>query len=181
MLICGVDPGLDGALAFLDTATTRIIAMISMPTLTLRKGKGSKREISSRTLVVELERAQLGSVAHVFLEKVSSSPQMGNASAFKFGRGYGIIEGVTAVLGWPVEDVSPNKWKKALAVPAGKDDARARACQLMQLDAEQWTPRRGIMNAAQASGRAEAALIGLYGLRNFQKLAADLPLVDAVA
>src|SRR6266700_4929224 len=169
MLICGIDPGLDGALAFIDSASLRIVAMIGMPTLTLGKSKGTKREISARSLVVEIER-ELDqpmplSVDQVFIERVASSPQMGVTSAFQFGRGYGIIEGVLAALEWPVEYVSPRVWKTALHVPAQKDDARARACQLLPRDAELWTPRRKVMDQKQASGRAEAALIALYGVR----------------
>jgi hypothetical protein len=48
---------------------------------------------------------------------------------------------------------------------AGKDDSRAKACQLLPLDAELWTPRRGVVNAAQAAGRTEAALIAYHGAR----------------
>jgi crossover junction endodeoxyribonuclease RuvC len=90
---------------------------------------------------------------------------LGVTSAFQFGRGYGAVEGVIAALGWPVEYVTPQKWKNALNVPTEKDDARARACQLLPLDAEHWTPRRGVFDKDQASGRAEAALIALYGVR----------------
>src|SRR6266702_3361153 len=99
MLICGIDPGLDGALAFIDSASLRIVAMIGMPTLILGKSKGTKREISARSLVVEIERELDQPVVYqVFLERVASSPQMGVTSAFQFGRGYGIIEGVLAAL-----------------------------------------------------------------------------------
>ncbi len=168
MIIVGADPGLDGALAAYDTDTARIVAMITMPALKLAKGKGTKREISLQTLVVLIRQEITGlfpKIDRAFVERVSSSPQQGVTSAFAFGRGYGAIEGIIAALGWPVEYVTPQKWKKALAVPAEKDDARARACQLMPLDAELWTPQRGVVNAAQCSGRAEAALISLYGAR----------------
>jgi crossover junction endodeoxyribonuclease RuvC len=166
MLIGGIDPGLDGALAFLDPATMRIAAMIGMPAMKLGKSKGSKREISARTLIVEIEREIISPgfiVQHVYLERVQSSQQMGVTSAFRFGLGYGVIIGVIAALGWPIEYVTPQKWKKALRVPAEKDDARERACQLLPRDAELWTPRRLVMNALQSSGRADAALIALYG------------------
>ncbi len=162
-LILGIDPGLNGALAVLDPASLRIVAMLGMPAMRLGKAKGSKLEVSARTLVVMIEREALPAVANVFLERVSSSPQMGVTSAFQFGRGYGVIEGVIAALGWPIEYVTPAKWKKALRVPAEKDDARARACEIMPRDSELWTPRRGVMNQKQASGRAEAALIAMYG------------------
>lgn len=87
-------------------------------------------------------------------------------SAFQFGRGYGMIEGIVAALGWPIEYVTPQKWKKALGVPADKDDARARACQMMPQDSHLWTPQRGVFDKQQASGRADAALICLFGARS---------------
>lgn len=172
-IICGVDPGLDGAMAFLDADSHRVAAMIGMPALRLAKGKGGKREISMRSLVVLIEREVIGlgfRVGHVFLERVSSSPQMGVTSAFQFGRGYGGIEGIIAALGWPVEYVTPAKWKRVMAVPADKHDARARACQLLPEDAHLWTPQRGIANQEQCSGRAEAALIAAYGLRSLHAI-----------
>jgi hypothetical protein len=168
-LICGIDPGLDGALAFLDEATLRIDAIIGMPAMKLGKGKGAKREISARMLKIEIDREiiSLGLIVRcVYMERVQSSPQMGVASAFKFGRGYGTVEGVIAALGWPIEYVTPPKWKKAMGVPAEKDDARERANQLLAPDADLWTPKRLVMTTEQASGRAEAALIALYGARD---------------
>jgi crossover junction endodeoxyribonuclease RuvC len=166
MLIAGVDPGLDGALAFLDPATLRLVAMIGMPAMKIAKGKGSKREISARELVVQIERevpVGLSLDVRVYIEWVHSSSQMGVTSAFQFGRGYGVVEGVIASFGWPIEYVTATKWKKSLRVPAEKDDARNRASQLMPRDAEHWTPQRLVMTKAQASGRAESALIALYG------------------
>jgi crossover junction endodeoxyribonuclease RuvC len=180
MLVCGCDPGLDGALAFIEPTTLRIARMIGMPALKLGKGKGSKREISVRTLVVEIEReiVGLGVDVHVYLERVQSSPQMGVTSAFQFGRGYGAVEGVIAAFGWPIEYVTPKKWKNALKVPVEKDDARARACQLLPRDAEHWTPQRLVMNQPQASGRAEAALIALYGVRDLAVLTGRNSILD---
>jgi crossover junction endodeoxyribonuclease RuvC len=173
MLIAGIDPGLDGAICFMDASACSVVAIIGMPTLTLAKGKGSKREISARTLAIEIGR-QLDDrpVGHAFLERVASSPQMGVTSAFNFGRGYGVIEGIIAGLGWPLTYVTPQKWKAFLGVPRDKDDARAKACQLLAPHAELWTPRRGVFDSAQASGRAEAALIALYGCRTLHSMGA---------
>ncbi len=177
MLIAGVDPGLDGAIAFLDTAPRRIVAMIGMPALKLGKGKGTKREIQARTLVVLVQEAladRYPADVHMFLERVSSSPQMGSVSAFQFGRWYGYPEMIAACFGWPIEYVTPTKWKKTLNVPAEKDDARARASQLMPMDADLWTPKRNVFDSKQASGRAEAALIAAYGAQVISSARAQL-------
>ncbi len=184
MLIAGCDPGLDGAIAFLDTASMRLGAVISMPALNLAKGKGRKREISLRSLAVQIAHVitDIGEpVDCLFLERVSSSPQMGVTSAFQFGRSYGGIEGIAAAFGWPIEYVTPAKWKKALGVPAEKDDAIDRATQLLSRDAALWVIKRGNINAKQASGRAEAALIALYGARSLLDLKEMAPAIFAGA
>jgi hypothetical protein len=37
-IVCGIDPGLDGAMAFLDAGSQRVVAMIGVPTLVVGKG-----------------------------------------------------------------------------------------------------------------------------------------------
>ena len=45
------------------------------------------------------------------------------------------------------------------------------AGKLMPEDAGLWTARRGYCTRARGIGRAEAALIGLYGIRSFNAVA----------
>ena len=140
----------------------RVVAVIDMPALTVGKGSGGKRrEISPQMWAVEIGRVVGRQVAMVYIERVSAMPGQGVTGMFQFGRSLGIAEGVVAALGWPITYMSSAVWKKALGirVGAGKDDSRAKACQLLPLDAELWTPRRGVVTSAQAVGRAEAALI----------------------
>lgn len=55
------------------------------------------------------------------LERVHSSPQMGVASAFTFGREYGKAEAVLASFGASIEDITPQKWMKAFTAKTRKD------------------------------------------------------------
>ena len=55
--------------------------------------------------------------------------------------------------------VHPQRWKRELGVPAGKDGARARASQLLPQAAGQWPLKKH-------DGRAEAALISVFGSRS---------------
>jgi hypothetical protein len=80
-------------------------------------------------------------------------PDQGVSSSFKFGRGYGGAEMGVIAMGWPITYVTAAQWKKTLGVPAAKDDARARASQLLPLDAQYWTPHRGLLTKAQAAGQ----------------------------
>src|SRR5262249_25981586 len=129
-----------------------------------------RREISPATLLAALREAQqqcASPILGAYLEVAQPMPRQGVSSTFKFGRGYGCAETVITAMGWPLTYVSAAAWKKTMVAAADKDQARSRASQLLPLDTRYWTPRRGQLNKAQAAGNAEAALIGLYGLRRF--------------
>lgn len=160
--ILGIDVGLDGALVLMRDG--QIIAVRVMPTLRLKRGGKNKREIDPAVLCDWIERHDSGGeIAHAYIEQAGAMPGQGTSSVFAFGRSYGIILGVLAAFAIPVTVVHPARWKKALAVPAAKDGARARASELMPPHAHLWAPQRGELNAVQAAGVAEAGLIAYYG------------------
>ena len=65
----------------------------------------------------------------------------------------------------PLTRVSPLTWRKALQVPRGKDGSRLRASELLPAYAELWRRRRD-------DGRAEAALLALWGLTHLPGMGA---------
>lgn len=153
--IVGIDPGLSGAVAFVnvDACTIRIV---DMPTNEFATSTKNKTEVDPYGIVTELLEQD---VMHVYLEEVFSSPQMGVTSSFNFGEGKGMIRGVLAALQIPLTQVKPQKWKKDMRVPADKKAAVMRASQLIPGAAPKFKgPRGGLFD-----GRAEAALIALYG------------------
>ncbi len=155
MIVIGIDPGLNGAIATLDTA---FLAVKGMPVHHITRNKKNKRDIDAVTLAGDLLVAVGPGPAHVFIEQVGAMPGQGVSSVFAFGKGYGIVIGIIAALRVPVTFVPPQTWKKALGVPAGKDGARARASQLFPEAAHHWP-------LAKHDGHAEAALIAEYGYR----------------
>jgi crossover junction endodeoxyribonuclease RuvC len=159
VLICGLDPGLSGAL-FLLSADRSFGRAYDMPTHSLARGGKDKREIDIHALVALLNERRPG---HVFIEQVGAMPGQGATSMFAFGKGYGIVLGACAALGLPFTLVHPRAWKKALGVPPDKDGARARASQLLPAYAEQW-PRK------KDDGKAEAALLAHWGILAFEKI-----------
>jgi crossover junction endodeoxyribonuclease RuvC len=119
----------------------------------MRGGK-QKRELDIIQLIDILARRQL---THAFVEQVGAMPGQGVSSTFAFGKAFGIILGVLAARSVPLTLVPPVRWKRAMGVLKGsKDGCRARASQLLPAAAHQWPLRRH-------DGRAEAALIALYG------------------
>jgi crossover junction endodeoxyribonuclease RuvC len=162
MILAGIDPGLSGAVAFLDAASGTVLDVADMPTLALSRGGKSKRDLDAHALARLIGDRRPG---HGFVELVGAMPGQGVSSIFAFGRAYGIAIGVLATLAVPMTFVAPMVWKRALGVPAAKDGARARASQLMPTAAHHWP-------LVKHDGRAEAALIGYYGLRSLQRVAA---------
>lgn len=162
MIVAGIDPGLSGAVALLDAETGSIIDVFDMPTLALTRGGKNKREMDPHALAGAIGRDRIG---HAFVELVNAMPGQGVSSVFAFGKGYGVVIGVLATLGVPMSFIAPAAWKRALQVPAAKDGARARASQLLPAAAHHWP-------LAKHDGRAEAALIAYYGLRQLDNIAA---------
>ena len=149
MIILGIDPGLEGALSYID-GERAILVCSSLPFYEKTSStKKTKKFIDQYELASILKKNKLPDYAYI--EQVASSPQMGVVSSFSFGEGYGKVQGVLAGLGVPLTFVPPQVWKKTLNVPKDKKEAIARANQLFP-------------NAAfKKDGQAEASLIALYG------------------
>ncbi len=157
-MIVGIDPGLSGALFFIDPHDPTNGESVDLPVHMLARGGKQKRELDIIQLISVLALRRL---THAFVEQVGAMPGQGVSGVFAFGKAYGIILGVVAARSIPLTLVSPARWKRALGVPKAKDAARARASQLLPQAAHQWPLRRH-------DGRAEAALIALYGARQLQ-------------
>jgi len=152
MTILGIDPGLEGAFCFFDGTTAEIV---DTPVLAVQRGGKAKRDLDPHQ-IAQIIAARKPDQA--FVELVGAMPGQGVSSTFAFGKGFGIVIGVLAALGVPFTLVPPSTWKKALQVPIGKDAARQRASQLLPAASHQWPLKKH-------DGRAEAALIALYGSR----------------
>jgi len=166
-LILGVDPGYSGALAWYDCRNHRLVHVTPMP---LKPETGSAAELfgaakpasgGGRSVVDGDELAReiraSGPLRAVVMEHVASSPKMGVTSAFRFGQGFGVLQGVLAALGHTPRLVYPNVWKTSLNLSSDKSKSTAAAITLFP----EWsdTFRRG----AKSADLAEAALIAYYG------------------
>lgn len=151
--ILGIDPGIRGALGLIDTLdwSLAIVDMGNEP------GIAGRNSVSA-TLTARSIRA--AAPDYTFIESVHSSPQQGVASAFAFGRGLGILEGAAAAASI-LEKPRPQEWKAATKTPKDKNQARARAIQLFPNHAQ-------LFARVKDDGRAEAALIALYGAARLQ-------------
>jgi hypothetical protein len=97
---------------------------------------------------------------HCFLEKTTAMPGISGKAAYSMGKSEGAIVACLVGLGIVYTLVRPTEWKKAIDCPADKGLARQRASQLFPAFAHNWDRKKD-------DGRAEAALIALYGFRRF--------------
>lgn len=155
MIVIGVDPGIAGALAILDLSD---FVVIDMPILQIKRGSKTKSIVDTRAMGSSIR----GTGAHVFIEIAGSRPRQSTSSTSTVWMNYGRILGCLEAMGFPITEVSSKKWKNTMRVPADKDGARFRASQLLPQYAHNWDRKKD-------HGRAEAALIALYGQRELNK------------
>jgi crossover junction endodeoxyribonuclease RuvC len=152
--VLGVDPGIRGGLAIVsvanDGSAPLIISAIDIPVA----GTGAKERVDAlaiRNWVTEY------APEHALVERAQAMPRQGSSSGFKYGRAVGAIEAAIALCGVPLTIVESTAWKKFHGL-RGKDKELSRQRALMLF------PSAHALLARKADhGRAEAALIGLYG------------------
>jgi crossover junction endodeoxyribonuclease RuvC len=144
LCIMGIDPGLSGAIAWYFPDDPHLITAEDMPVV--------DKNIDAATLARRVKQMN-PDVAVV--ERVSSMPGQGVSSSFKFGVGYGQVQGVLAACQVPVSLVTPSKWKSHLGLTADKEKSRAAAI-------ARW-PSSEAFERKKDHGRAEAALLAVYG------------------
>lgn len=155
MLICGIDPGNNGAIAFMLNG--ELVNVENLPLVEVRHGKGTKQELSPALLhdrLIDADRP----IDLAVLEAVNAFG-MGRQSAFRFGENVGMIKGVLAASGIRMHMVTPQKWKRAMGIGADKSVSRAAAIAL-------WPMQSELFKRVKDDGRAEASLLAEYGRRH---------------
>ncbi len=174
MIICGIDPGISGAMCVMETLSQKIIELVDMPILTVEKSGKTKSGKKKSGNVVDgpavkgiITKAydNLGSsliefknISHVFIEKAQVMPDQGSVSGFNYGTGYGLVVGICIGLSIPYSLIRPNMWKKAMmqGMTKGKDASIVRVKQLY--------PDIENLERKKDHGRADAVLISLHGI-----------------
>jgi len=127
-VILGVDPGVNGAIAYLFYPN-REIRLLDIPSIAIKKSGRSRKisKIDVRSLVQSLAFLKKTDTRIAYIEDVHSMPKQGVSSSFTFGETKGILIGVLAALGCSYRLVSPNIWKKHFALSSDKKDVLFRA------------------------------------------------------
>jgi crossover junction endodeoxyribonuclease RuvC len=143
--ICGIDPGLSGAIAFYFPEIPDRVTAEDLPV-----AGGS---IDCATLAARI--AQMAP-SFAVVERVGSMPRQGVSSTFKFGASYGCLLGILGTLQIRTVLVTPQVWKKHFRLDSDKEKSRALALRTFAKSPEHFARKKD-------DGRAEAALMAVYG------------------
>ena len=133
--ILGVDPGIRGGLAIVAVDAKERVDVLAI-----------------RNWIAQ------HAPQHALIERAQAMPKQGVSSGFKYGRAVGAIEAVITCCAIPLTIIKPTTWKKFHQLRGGdKEAGRQRALQL-------FPAAHALLAGKKDHGRAEAALIALYGI-----------------
>ncbi len=142
MRVAAIDPGMDGAVAFLIGDT---LSVVDMPV--------AGKYVMGSMLADWMEPAR---PELVVIEEVHSMPKQGVATTFKFGAAFGVVLGVVGALRLPMVLVRPTTWKRDMGLGPDKERSRQRAIETWPWMADSFARKKD-------HGRAEAALLAKWG------------------
>lgn len=140
----GIDPGASGGIAVLDQEHK----------LETWKMPETERDISD---IFEGIGRQ---VVFTMIESVHSMPKQGVSSSFTFGRNYGFLRGMLIAHKIAFQEVSPQKWQRALGIPTSRGRTKTEHKNILKSFAQQFFPSFKFTLAT-----ADAALIAEYVYR----------------
>ena len=151
MITIGIDPGIYGAVAFLENGKYKHVE--DMPVML--KGTGAvKNEVNAGALITILRKytpADEGVL--VAIERVNAMPGQGVSSVFSLGDSFGTACASVAACRFEMEYVTPVTWKKHFKLPSDKETCRAAAIKMFP-DAE--------LHLKKHVDRAEALLMARW-------------------
>jgi crossover junction endodeoxyribonuclease RuvC len=153
MLVAGIDPGKHGAAAVVDTEALRVLDVMDLPVMQ----SGAIAWVDGAVLGDWLEEwnPEQAIVEHVGVWAGDTPGMFGRIAMMC--RIAGGIETMLSSLSIPIVHASPQAWKKRAGLSKqGKEQSLALAKARLSWPA-------GTMYLAKHEGRAEAALIALYG------------------
>lgn len=142
MIICGIDPGANGALALLDSNDILYIM-----------------DYKTSGLASYIELFQSHKPHLVIVEKVNAMPGQGVKSMFSFGQRLGEIEGMLQAMQIPYQLVQPKVWQKLISIPPKAEKKQvASTIQKLYPTAQLYGVKGGLLD-----GRSDALGLLHYG------------------
>ena len=157
--IVAIDPGAHGAVAFL-TDGGALLDVLDMPSVTVKVSGKNRTRVAEQALALLIAANR---PTHAFIEASGPRDTDGSQQAYGMGMAAGLARGVLAGLGIPTSPpFQPAAWKRTMGLTSDKGLSRQRAMMM-------FPARADLFARVKDDGRAEAALLGLYGLRTLQR------------
>jgi crossover junction endodeoxyribonuclease RuvC len=153
--VIGIDPGVTGAIAFLDTQRWTL-GVIDMPTISLVVNGKDRNEPAPSAISGLVRQIKPILLVSEKLQNMGTASPASEHSKILMGRWRGQLEGIVAALEVPHEHPYPQEWKKALGLTSNKELSRTRANALFPKCTDFWRFKKD-------HDRAEAALLSIYG------------------
>ena len=162
MLITGIDPGANGAIAVLDSENPDSVELLNLKKNTIYDAYNWLYT----QLWADYNEDMFPTV--VWIEDVHSMHGMSAKSNFRFGKNIGMITAVAELFRNELSNtVTPKVWQKYIGVTAkGKAIKKqvAKIAQYLYPQAELHGKRGGLLD-----GRSDALMIAYYGLHNLKE------------
>ena len=150
----GIDPGLSGAVAFLDESG---LSVVDTPVAVV---KATRRDYLTGSMADCILDTVDNRPAAAALEQGIPMTRSASNVTYLLGRGGGLWEGILAASTIPYELATPRKWKKAMGIPSGSDKGASR-----MLASRLFPEHAHLFARVKDDGRAEAALLAEYRRR----------------
>ena len=173
LIILGIDAGAHGAIAAYNSDANDLLMVEDMPFDVVHVGGKDRHRVSPQRLadlIRGFDHAQLLMEQPTYRPLVARNKQTGQretrqpgaAGMAQLGESVGIVKGIAAAYRMSFTGVAPGAWKRVVRCPAEKGEARRRATECFP----RWS---ALFARVKDDGRAEAALIALYGAHTWRK------------
>lgn len=158
--IIGIDPGFTGAVAVLDTATMKCVAVEDIPVYRKvskfrKSGEMSHVDVHKLAMIID---AFSSKTAIAVIEEVGAMPRQGLSSTFRFGYAAGECHGVLAANYIPTIPIKPSVWKPALGLSGDKQNS-------IDMARKHFVKSDRFFRFKKHHDRAEAALMAFYATK----------------
>lgn len=153
-IVAGIDPGFGGAIAFYHYLRHEVVDLWDMP-LTAQKASSGKNQIDAHKLAMGID-SYAKTIDFAVVEEVHAMPGQGVTSMFRFGQGFGIIQGILATTMIPTFYVKPSIWKCQMGLSTSKDLSLSKVRHLFPKELSRFERKKD-------NGRAEALLLAFFG------------------
>jgi len=163
IIVCGIDPGFNGGVAFLWNGKNNDIRLLRNLPMPVLKEK-NKKQLDALSLLQLFKRYN---PSFTMVEKVQAMPKQGIVSTGNYMYSAGVIRGILVGRELAHDFVRPQEWKKDILKGTRKEkiDAIIKVTNLFPKVNLKKTERCRKLH----DGMAEAILIALYGFKCFLK------------